>query len=202
MPVLNLHAASRTSASYRAVTETVDMTGGISTSASYSTIDSAGVISGVATVGSPAMLAKSGYIGQFDEVDPPEIEVRRPPSILQDGGTKDFGLVAVNGNTNLVFTIKTRGLVLHGARESLSTGRSRRVHGPTRHACPVHWAARPSPCNLLRLRLVPRSPLTHCQQRHGREPVRHPSPGECIGAGDVAADALGSHPEPQGMERT
>lgn len=105
-----LQAASRSSATYSTITETVDIVGGISTSASYSTIDSGGLVSGIATVGSPSILAKSGYVGQLDEVAPPEIEVRQPSfSIIPDGGIKNFDAVPVNGNTSLVFTIKNTG---------------------------------------------------------------------------------------------
>ena len=111
--VLQTHAsfaASRTSANYSTITETVDMAGGISTSASYSTIGCAGLISGVAAVGAPSVLAKSGYIGQLDEVAPPEIELRQPTfTSIPDGGIKNFGAVAVNGNTSLIFTIKNTG---------------------------------------------------------------------------------------------
>ncbi len=40
----------------------------------------------------------------------PEIEVRQPSfSIIADGGIKNFGTVAVNGSTSLVFTIKNSG---------------------------------------------------------------------------------------------
>jgi hypothetical protein len=56
------------------------------------------------------VLAKTGYIAQLDEVTPPEIEVRQPSvSVIADGGTKNFGAVAVNGSASLVFTIKNTG---------------------------------------------------------------------------------------------
>ena len=60
----------------------------------------------------------------------PEIEVRQPASTnLVDGGTKNFGTVAVNGSSSLVFTIKNTGqgdltglgILIDGADEELFT---------------------------------------------------------------------------------
>jgi N-acetylneuraminic acid mutarotase len=48
--------------------------------------------------------------GNFTTLYPPEIEVSQPSlSIIADGGFVDFGAVAVNNNTSLVFTIENTG---------------------------------------------------------------------------------------------
>lgn len=95
-----LHAAVRTSTSYIALTETVAIAGGISTSASYSTIGSAGLISGVAEVGQPSVLAKSGYIGQLYEVT--ALQLGAAPTTVNEGGTRQLeASAALDDSTTL-----------------------------------------------------------------------------------------------------
>jgi hypothetical protein len=106
-----LHAGSRASANYSAVTETVDVTGGLSSSSSYATIGSAGLVAGVATNGSASVEEKRGYIGQLHEVASPEIQVSQPAlADLPDGGSRDFGMVPVGSTASLVFTIRNAGV--------------------------------------------------------------------------------------------
>ena len=62
------HAGSRSSASYRIVTESFDAGGGKSASALYSADASIGTVIGIATAAVPAVAAKNGYIGQLFEV--------------------------------------------------------------------------------------------------------------------------------------
>ena len=62
------HAGSRSSASYRIVTESFDAGGGKSASALYSADASIGTVIGIATAAGPAVAAKNGYIGQLFEV--------------------------------------------------------------------------------------------------------------------------------------
>lgn len=127
---IHAQAGSRASANYSEVTETVDAGGGISTSANYSTIDSAGLISGVSSGGAFPISARDGYIGQLAELLSPEIQVRQPASTnLVDGGVKSFGTVAVNGSGSLIFTIKNTGegeltglgILIDGADEEMFT---------------------------------------------------------------------------------
>ena len=60
--------APRSSANYSVATETTDSGGQRTASANYSNDASAGNISGISTVASPAETAKSGYVGQLYEV--------------------------------------------------------------------------------------------------------------------------------------
>ena len=62
------HAGSRSSASYRIVTESFDAGGGKSASALYSADASIGTVIGIATAAAPAVAEKNGYIGQLFEV--------------------------------------------------------------------------------------------------------------------------------------
>ena len=63
----NLHAGSRTSASYAVAADTADAAGRRTTSASYTQDASAGAVAGVATGIAPAATAQSGYAAQLTE---------------------------------------------------------------------------------------------------------------------------------------
>ncbi len=61
-------ADTRTSANYSILTEVADAGGGRSSGGSYSNVGSVGGIAGISSVGAPAEVAKSGYVGQLFEV--------------------------------------------------------------------------------------------------------------------------------------
>lgn len=105
---------------------TVTVTPTVSDSTAKVRVNGASVVSGTATRDIPlsvgantlttVVTAQDGttktYTVTVTRLPPPapEIEVRQPSfSIIADGGIKDFGAVAVNGNKSLVFTIKNTG---------------------------------------------------------------------------------------------
>ncbi len=61
-------AASRTSASYSIATETIDSAGAPSSSTNYKNDATAGGITGVSAVASPAEVVKAGYVAQLYEI--------------------------------------------------------------------------------------------------------------------------------------
>ncbi len=85
VPVFNLHAGSRTSASYTIATDTADAGGKRTASASYTNDGSVGGVSGISTVAAPAETAKSGYIAQLYEVT--GLTLTAAPLTLSEGGT-------------------------------------------------------------------------------------------------------------------
>ncbi|MDH4454053.1 MAG: hypothetical protein QE570_12835 [Verrucomicrobiota bacterium] len=88
-----VHAATRSSASYSTTTETLDIAGGHSTSASYSSDGSAGVIAGVSNVAAPVVVARNGYIGQLYEIA--TLQITATPLTVNEGGTRQLGAVPV-----------------------------------------------------------------------------------------------------------
>ena len=101
---ITVQAASSTSTSYSSITETNDAAGGHRASASYSSEESAGTIGGVSSVAVPAIVGKNGFIGQLDEVAPPEIEAWRQThfgSIENSGDGADLNDYDHDGLVNL-----------------------------------------------------------------------------------------------------
>ena len=100
---IGLQAAPRTSLNYSIVTETSDIGGKRTTSASYTNDGSAGLIAGISTVASPSESAKHGYIAQLFDVA--GFTVNALPSTVNEGAARqviggylldDATLVAVN----------------------------------------------------------------------------------------------------------
>jgi hypothetical protein len=81
----NLHAGPRTSASYTIVNDTADAGGKRSASVHYTHDGSAGGISGLSTVATPAETAKHGYIGQHYDVT--GVVLSATPTTVNEGGT-------------------------------------------------------------------------------------------------------------------
>ena len=100
---IGLQAAPRTSLNYSIVTETSDIGGKRTTSASYTNDGSAGLIAGISTVASPSESAKHGYIAQLFDVA--GFTVNALPSTVNEGAARqviggylldDATLLAVN----------------------------------------------------------------------------------------------------------
>ena len=77
-------AGERSSASYRIPTDSADIGGRRTTSASYTNGGSAGLVVGISTVASPAEIAMSGYIGQLHEIT--GLVFNASPTTIKAGG--------------------------------------------------------------------------------------------------------------------
>jgi hypothetical protein len=81
-------AGPRSSASYGLSTDSIDAGGRRSASANYSNDGSAGGVTGVSTVASPAEVAKHGYLGQITEVA--ALLVSASPTTVNESGTRQL----------------------------------------------------------------------------------------------------------------
>lgn len=82
------HAGPRASANYSIVTDSADAGGARATSAGYTNDGSAGGVTGLSTVASPAETAKSGYIGQLYEVT--ALQLAASPLTINETGTRQL----------------------------------------------------------------------------------------------------------------
>lgn len=100
-PLMNLHcilllplsaslafAGPRTSAAYSVVTDTADAGGARATSAAYTNDGSAGGVTGISTVASPAETLKSGYVGELYEIT--ALQLAASPLTINETGTRQL----------------------------------------------------------------------------------------------------------------
>jgi hypothetical protein len=80
--------AVRSSASYSLAAESVEGGGGSSLSANYEHLGSSGLISGLASMGSPVETVKSGYIGQLYEVT--TLDITALPTTLNESASQQL----------------------------------------------------------------------------------------------------------------
>jgi len=117
------HAGPRTSVNYTIATDSTDAGGKRSTSTSYTNDGSAGGITGVSIVASPAETAKAGYLGQLYDVTGLVVNAGGATTVNETGTIQlaawrlldDTSLLAVNA------TAVTWGVV-SGPVSSISTG--------------------------------------------------------------------------------
>ena len=91
IPVVTLHAGSRSSANYSVTTDTTENSGCRVVSASYSNDTSLGGIAGVSTVAAPAETAKHGYVGQLYEVA--ALQLAATPATVNETATRQLSAV-------------------------------------------------------------------------------------------------------------
>src|SRR5688500_7442657 len=86
-------AASRSSASYKIPTDTVDAAGRRATGGNYANEGSLGGIGGISSVPAPPKLVKHGYVGQLYEVT--SLAVAGTPAPVNEGATSQLSATAV-----------------------------------------------------------------------------------------------------------
>jgi hypothetical protein len=98
-----LHAGPRTSANYAITTDSNDAGGRRATSVNYSNDGSAGGVTGIANVGSPAETAKSGYLGQLYEIT--AVQVAATPTTVNEGSTRQLAASATLDDATTLATL-------------------------------------------------------------------------------------------------
>ena len=117
------HGGPRNSASYTVATDTADAGGKRTASASYTNDGSVGGIAGISIVGSPAEVAKHGYIGQLYDLAS-GIFLAATPATINEGGTRQLAAARnLDDGTGLALDPATIAWsVLGGPLTGISTG--------------------------------------------------------------------------------
>jgi hypothetical protein len=115
-------AASRSSASYKIPTDTVDAAGRRAASANYANDGSLGGFGGISSVPAPPKLVKHGYVGQLYEVT--SLAVAGNPAPVNEGTTSQLSATAVadDGSKLNVAPASLTWTVLSGPIASISPG--------------------------------------------------------------------------------